>query len=61
MAPSTAPGAGVEHLDDSAPKNGQRFAVPLDMFIDAWRTGDFTPTTAQLAAVNSSSSLVAAS
>jgi hypothetical protein len=39
----------VVYLNDSALKNGQGFAVPLDEFMKAWQTGGYTTVTAQLA------------
>lgn len=38
---------GVVYLNDSALRNGQGLAVPLDQFMKAWETGNFSLTTAE--------------
>lgn len=38
---------GVVYINDSAPKQGQGLAVPLDQFMKAWETGSFALTTAE--------------
>ncbi|MGN7781419.1 hypothetical protein ACTJJE_18115 [Mycolicibacterium sp. 22603] len=38
---------GVVYLNDSALLNGQGLAVPLDQFMKAWETGNFSLTTAE--------------
>lgn len=43
---------GIVYLNDSALANGQGLPIALDKFVDAWQTGAFTLTTAQLAAVS---------
>ncbi|WBP93188.1 hypothetical protein O6072_18495 [Mycolicibacterium neoaurum] len=38
---------GVVYINDSAPRQGQGLAVPLDQFMKAWETGNFSLTTAE--------------
>lgn len=40
---------GVVYINDSAPRQGQGLAVPLDQFMKAWEVGSFDLTTAELA------------
>lgn len=39
---------GVVYINDSAPRQGQGLAVPLDQFMKAWAIGSFDLTTAEL-------------